>query len=57
MKDLPYSRLAVVAHGGVFKRMISVEMGHGQYVMGEMGKDGIIVLTQFSAGAGPYLED
>lgn len=54
---LPYRRLLVCTHGGVLKQWLKVEVGHGQFVMGELHGNARVVLTEFSSGVQPYLED
>ena len=57
LADSPYDRVAVCAHGGVFKNWLRVQMGHAQWCKGEVLPDGDVIITSMSAGSQVYLED
>jgi len=51
----PESRIVVVSHGGVCKKLLKSEMGHGQYVVAEVHDTGKLVITEWSPGVQPYV--
>jgi len=55
LKGRPEKRIAVISHGGLCKKLLKAEMGHGQYVVAEVTSDARILITEWSPGVQPYV--